>query len=239
MIRIFQETPLGIGEDVCLDRFASQHLLTVLRLRKGEQFVTFNGQGGEYHVELVDEQKKCAVVHVVSHDPIDRESPLAVHLGQGLSRGERMDYAIQKSVELGVAAITPLITERCNVKLSAERLQKRLDHWRKVIISACEQSGRTRIPTIHPPQRMNDWIDHCEGLRFICDFNESAQADTTKATKASLLIGPEGGLTDDEMSYAHQNEFLSLSLGPRVLRTETATVAALTKLQMRYGDLVA
>ena len=163
--------------------------------------------------------------------------PLSVHLGQGLSRGERMNYAIQKSVELGVAAITPLLTERCNVTLSAERLQKRLDHWRKVIISACEQSGRTRIPTIHPPQPMNNWIDHCEGLRFICNFNEDAQANTTRSSKASLLVGPEGGLTDNETSYAHQNEFRPLSLGPRVLRTETAAVVALTKLQMKCGDL--
>jgi len=162
-----------------------------------------------------------------------------VHLGQGISRGERMDYVVQKSVELGVDKITPLYTERCGVKISKERLAKKIAHWQAVAISACEQSGRCVVPQIMQPQTLSEWLSMQSGIAFVCDpkSNQRIPHNTEQPTSLSLLIGPEGGLTDDEIKSAYNAGLQSLSLGPRVLRTETAAVVSLSLVQHLWGDL--
>ena len=229
--RTYQPTDLALNTELTLDKPASQHLLKVMRLRINDSLIVFNGKGGEYQATLTAIDKQHAIVHLDQFIDISRESPISIHLGQGLSRGERMDYAIQKSVELGVAEITPLLTERCNAKLPADRIQKRLDHWHKTIISACEQSGRTQIPQIHPPAQLADWVKAREGLNLVCDLEGRPFQPAPSQNQVNLLIGPEGGLTPEELDLAKQHQFNGLQLGPRTLRTETATVAALTIIQ--------
>lgn len=235
MNRIYQKTKLLIGSNIFLDKSASQHVLNVLRLRVGESLIVFNGEGGEYHAKLIGHIKQAAQLHIVHFDSVDREPSLAIHLGQCLSRGERMDYAIQKSVELGVDEITPLLSLRCNVKLADERIEKRLGHWQNIIISACEQSGRTRIPQLNPPMVLTDWLSQCRGLSFVADFEQESIAPDLTIKHVNVLIGPEGGLTRDEIYLAQEHDFKSLSLGPLTLRTETAPIVALTKLQLIFS----
>ena len=232
MNRIYQKSKLSVGDTVQLDKPASQHVLNVLRLRVGEELILFNGEGGEYHAKISGQTKQLAELSILAFDPVDRESALAIHLGQCLSRGERMDYAIQKSVEVGVAEITPLLSSRCNVKLADERIEKRLAHWQNIIISACEQSGRTRIPILHPPVELKDWVPQCKGLSFVADFQQNPIVHDSSIKQVNLLIGPEGGLTNDEIHFAHQHQFQSLSLGQLTLRTETAPIVAMTRLQL-------
>ena len=232
MNRIYQKSKLEVGSDIQLDKSASQHVLNVLRLRVGEALIVFNGEGGEYHAKIIGQAKQCAQLQIVEFDAVDRESLLAIHLGQCLSRGERMDYAIQKSVEVGVAEITPLLSSRCNVKLANERIDKRLAHWQSIIISACEQSGRTRIPILNPPMVLTDWISQCQGLSFVADFQREPITTEPTTKHVNLLIGPEGGLTPGEIQLAHQHQFHSLSLGKLTLRTETAPIVAITQLHL-------
>ena len=232
MNRIYQKSKLSVGDTVQLDKPASQHVLNVLRLRVGEEIVLFNGDGGEYRATISGQTKQLAELSIHAFDPIDREPTLAIHLGQCLSRGERMDYAIQKSVEVGVAEITPLLSSRCNVKLADERIEKRLAHWQNIIISACEQSGRTRLPILNPPVELKDWVSRCKGLSFVADFQQNPIVHDGNIRQANLLIGPEGGLTSDEIQFAHQHQFQSLSLGKLTVRTETAPVVAITQLQL-------
>ena len=165
------------------------------------------------------------------------ESPLAIHLGQGLSRGERMDWAIQKATELGVSEITPIMSERCEVRLKDERAEKRLSHWRQVAISACEQCGRSRVPVIHPPVLLSDWIKTTEAdLKLVLHPVSEPLASHAKPGRLAFLIGPEGGLTDNEIEQAQASGFQPARLGPRVLRTETAPVVALAVAQQLWGD---
>jgi 16S rRNA (uracil1498-N3)-methyltransferase len=232
MNRIYQKMVLTVGTTCMLDKMASKHLLKVLRMRVGEQFVIFNGEGGEYGAEIISTAASVAHIQILEFFDVSREPEVKVHLGQCLSRGERMDYAIQKAVEVGVAQITPLFSERCNVKLNDERIEKRITHWQKVILSACEQSGRTEIPTICRPMELRDWVKQCKGIGFICDFQKEGEIEYT-FDHANILIGPEGGLDDSEISFAHQHNFQSLSLGSLTLRTETAPVVALTRLLIK------
>ena len=165
------------------------------------------------------------------------ESPLAIHLGQGLSRGERMDWAIQKATELGVTEITPIMSERCEVRLKDERADKRLAHWRQVAISACEQCGRSRVPVIHPPVLLSDWIKTTEAdLKLVLHPVSEPLASHAKPSRLAFLIGPEGGLTDNEIDLAQAAGYQPARLGPRVLRTETAPVVALAVAQQLWGD---
>lgn len=230
MNRIYQNVHLKMGGDITLSSAASHHLLKVLRLRVGEQLVLFNGLGGEYIAELTAVSGKCAHCHVIDFTDVNRESPVAVHLGQGLSRGDRMDYVIQKSVEMGVAEITPLFTERCQVKLDPARLEKRMSHWQGILISAAEQSGRTALPVLHQPLTLTEWLSHITGFGLVCDFNQSNFDVSELQDHINLLIGPESGFTTDELESAYQKKFKSLSLGPRTLRTETAPIAALATI---------
>ncbi|KAF0191085.1 MAG: hypothetical protein FD165_2160 [Gammaproteobacteria bacterium] len=248
--RIYFPGPLHAGQRITLDAQASQHLLRVLRLPPGAPLTVFNGRGGEYDGVLGAPAGKLATVDVNAFVDCNRESPLRITLCQGISRGERMDYTLQKAVELGVADIVPLFTERCEVRLRDERLARRVEHWQALIASACQQSGRTAVPAIHHPTTLADWlhIDPPPGadasdkpLKLVLDPDATQSlSDLTPpapGTPVMLLIGPEGGLSDTEIRRTEERGFVRLRLGPRVLRTETAPVAVLAVLQSWWGDL--
>ena len=235
----------------CLSDDAFGHAIRVLRLNKGDQLTVFNGHlspefCGEYQANLINVSKKQAEIVIQSKRRINNEAPLKIHLGQGISRGDRMDFTLQKAVELGVNTITPLFTSRCTVKLSGERLLKKVEQWQKIVISACEQSGRCIVPVVKPAISLNDWLCqqtsalklnlHPKAKHSImtlpCNSLPDAQLKSVR-----LLIGPEGGLGPSEIAEAEQHEFVDVLLGPRILRTETAALTAITALQCRFGDL--
>lgn len=241
MTRIYQAIPLTTHTTITLDEFASHHLARVLRAQVGDAVVIFNGQGGEYSGVISQINKKTVLVELKEFSHREAESSLDICLAQGISRGEKMDYTIQKAVELGVKHIIPLYTERCNVKLDKDRSEKRLQHWQSIITSACEQSGRNRIPAIDMPQSLDNWLptvkaDGCLVLSPYAAQQLKIQNFST-LRQVTILIGPEGGLSDKEIQLAEQYHFLPLNLGPRILRTETAAVAAISALQSLFGDM--
>jgi 16S rRNA (uracil1498-N3)-methyltransferase len=231
---------LRLAEAVSLPRPASQHVLRVLRLKPGAVLIIFNGQGGEYAARLAHiEQGTTAVLSLEEFIARDVESPLVITLALGISRGERMDYALQKAVELGVTHIVPLLTQFCVVNIVKEREEKRLSHWRGIIIAACEQSGRTRLPDIVAPRPFHPWLAEAQAsLKLLFDpYTERRLADVPKPdADVCVLIGPEGGLSEAEAIASQQAGFIAVRLGPRMLRTETAPVAALSALQCLWGD---
>lgn len=233
--RLFIDTPLSLG--TCELPDASAHYLSrVLRLPVGAGVQLFDGSGQEFCGELVEVSKKHVKVRLHEQRPGLPESKLKIHLGQGLSRGERMDWAIQKATELGAAEITPIVSERCEVRLNDERADKRLAHWRQIAISACEQCGRSVVPTIHPPMPLQDWLGLDAELKLVLHpVAEPLSSHCPPATLA-FLIGPEGGLNDAEVELARNAGFQPARLGPRVLRTETAPVVALSIAQQLWGD---
>lgn len=239
--RIYQAVPLNVNAHVELQEQASHHLARVLRAEVGDVVTIFNGEGGEYESVITVVGKKKITVLVKSYLARTAESPLQLYLAQGISRGEKMDFTIQKAVELGVSGIIPLFTERCSVKLDEDKRQKRLAHWQAVIVSACEQSGRNTLPTLAAPMTLQQWLSSQtikQGLVLAPSGQHKLQQITLqKALPVSLLIGPEGGLSDQEIQQVCRQGFLSLSLGPRILRTETAGLAALAAIQSIYGDL--
>ena len=240
--RFYTERSLSPRQAVTLEDTTSHHLLRVLRIKPGESLLLFNGDGKEYLAVLEESFKKQARVLVQKSWQPDRESKLHLTLGQGISRGDRMDFVMQKAVELGVASIMPLWTKRSQVQLSGKRLEKRLSHWRGVIRSACEQSGRVYLPALHNATKLPDW---CYGnghgkrtLQLVLDPAASMQlSDLTPTPEIRILIGPEGGLEDDELSMAEKSGFKRIRLGPRILRTETAALATVTAVQALWGDL--
>lgn len=236
--RVFEDQPLKLGDEITLGEFATQHLGRALRMKPGYQIILFNGQGGEYSAELTQVSKKQVCARITDFSDAVVESPLKIHLGQCLSRGERMDYAVQKATELGVSQLTPIFSERCEVKLNAERQSKRVQHWQQVAVSASEQSLRCQVPDIHTPKALQSWLNDADNdLKLVLDPRAPhALGSFQQPASVSLLIGPEGGLSDDEVELAKQAGFLPIALGPRVLRTETAPVAALTLLQYLWGD---
>ncbi|MDP1573541.1 MAG: 16S rRNA (uracil(1498)-N(3))-methyltransferase [Coxiellaceae bacterium] len=238
-IRIFHEGNLTTGITVMLHANASHHLLQVLRKKAGERFWLFNGNGGEFEATLVSASKKTACVEIGNFFERQTESALHIHLGQAISRGERMDYAIQKSVELGVSEITPLFTEFCQVQLSDNRVEKRVAHWQMIAVSAAEQSGRCSVPFIHMPVTFADWIIQSHQQKIICcpKVEKNNFTGNNVIKNSSLTIGAEGGFSDREVAAAFDQGFQAMSLGPRILRTETATVVAMTLLQKMGGDL--
>jgi 16S rRNA (uracil1498-N3)-methyltransferase len=239
--RIYQNTPLQINDTIELDEWAIQHTVIALRLRPGFIIHLFNNQdAGEYQAELVVLGKKRYGAKILAFIPKDNESPLITHLGQCVSRSDRMDFALQKSVELGVTEITPLISEHCSVKLNDEQLANRLRHWQNILISAAEQSERCFIPKLNPPQSLLDFVINGKSetkILFHPDTNSSMKDLPTSAKSVSFIIGPEGGLSDREVALTQQYHFIAIKLGPRVVRTETATVMALSLLQGKWGDL--
>ena len=239
MTRIYLDQNLTSGERVELPHDATRHVANVLRLRRGDELIVFNGQGGEYAATIDTADRRQVSVVLGAHDPIERESTLDVTLAQGLSRGERMDFSIQKAVELGVRRIIPFEAQRSNVKLPAERTARRLEHWRAIARHACEQCGRNTVPVIDPLCAF-DVIAKPEPftLRITLDPIGSDRLPSLQSGAGSvlLIVGPEGGLDDDELDRLGTSGCLRLPLGPRILRTETATVAGLTMLQTCFGD---
>jgi 16S rRNA (uracil1498-N3)-methyltransferase len=237
--RIHTAQPLAAGVEIELEESAGRHVAGALRLRPGADLRLFNGQGGEYAAQVLSTERRRVRVAVGEFVQHDCESPLAITLGLGISRGERMDYAIQKSTELGVAGIVPLVTERTEVRLKAEREARKLKHWEQVITSACEQCGRNRIPSLGRPTPLNDWLQAASGQRRLVLHHraDSGLPDPAAPASVDLLVGPEGGLSPAEIESALAAGFEAVRLGPRVLRTETAPVAALSILQFHWGDM--
>ncbi len=241
--RIYQNSPMNVGETVPLSDDAFGHLVRVLRLTNNAQVTLFNGQDFyDYQALLVNVGKKSAQARIIAQQIIENESPIHIHLGQGISRGDRMDFTLQKSVELGVTEITPLFTERCGVKLVGERLAKKREQWQKIVISACEQSGRSFIPKVAEPKLLQDWLnEQTKALKINLHPRAKHSIMTLNCdnniTKVRLLIGPEGGLSEAEIAQANKANFQEVLLGPRILRTETAALTAITALQCRFGDL--
>lgn len=239
MTRIYLPPPLQESTELPLPEEAFRHLVQVLRLRDGDAFVAFCGDGAEYEASLTAVAKRSASARIGTRRQVERESHLHLTLAQCVSKGERMDYTLQKAVELGVQRIVPLLSSHSVVKLDSERWEKKLEHWRGVVISACEQSGRTRIPELVAVQPLDRWLAACdeEGLRLTLDPLADARIGSLPATRSiTLLIGPEGGLSDPEVGAAKVHGFQGIRIGPRVLRTETAGVAALAALQAMFGD---
>ena len=238
--RIYQLGELALSQTVMLDSEAAGHVGRVLRMGPGEKLELFNGDGQNYLAEIISASKKNVEVKVLNISVNSSESPLNLHLGQVISRGDRMEFTIQKSVELGVSTITPLFSERCGVKLTGERLEKKIQQWQKIVISACEQSGRSTVPVIRQAMSLEAWCaEQSEALKLnlhprAAHGINGLQLDTTRVR---LLIGPEGGLSEPEIMMTEQYQFTDVLLGPRVLRTETAALTAISALQLRFGDL--
>ncbi len=238
--RIYHPAPLIVGQDVALNDDAANHVGRVLRMTAGQPVQLFDGSNQVFDAEITRADKKSVMVNVRNSAVDDRESPLHIHLGQVMSRGEKMEFTIQKSIELGVSLITPLFSERCGVKLDAERLNKKLQQWQKIAIAACEQCGRNQVPEIRPAMDLETWCaEPDEGLKLNLHPRASASINTLPlpVERIRLLIGPEGGLSADEIVMTAQYQFTDILLGPRVLRTETTALTAITALQVRFGDL--
>ncbi|MGE4406596.1 16S rRNA (uracil(1498)-N(3))-methyltransferase [Pseudomonas sp.] len=233
--RFFIDAPLALGQHP-LPEAAAHYISRVLRLSTGYAVQLFDGSGSEFRGVLTDVGKKSVVVELQEQLPGQPESPLRIHLGQGLSRGERMDWAIQKATELGVAQITPIVSERCEVRLNDERADKRLAHWRQIAISACEQCGRSVLPVIHAPRTLDEWLGLEAELKLVLHPVAAPLASHARPQTLAFLIGPEGGLSDAEVERAGAAGFHPARLGPRVLRTETAPVVALSVAQQLWGD---
>ncbi len=238
--RIYQTGELSQGQTLMLDSEAAGHVGRVLRMSAGEQIELFNGDGHNYLSEIVAANKKNVEVNVLNQIPNLSESPLNLHLGQVISRGDRMDFTIQKSVELGISTITPLFSERCGVKLSGERLDKKIQQWQKIVISACEQSGRSVVPEVRPAMNLEQWCaENSQALKLNLHPRASHGINglALNTTRVRLLIGPEGGLSEAEIAMTEKYQFTDVLLGPRVLRTETAALTTISALQLRFGDL--
>lgn len=234
--RFFIDAPLSLGQHA-LPEAQAHYIGRVLRHAAGDAVQLFDGSGQEFLGELIEVGKKTVRVELRESFAGLAESPLAIHLGQGLSRGERMDWAIQKATELGATEITPIISERCEVRLKDERTDKRMAHWRQIAISACEQCGRSVLPLIHPPIALAGWLQQIEAeLKLVLHPIAQPWASHAPPRSLAMLIGPEGGLTEAEVEQAQGAGFHAARLGPRVLRTETAPVVALSVAQQLWGD---
>lgn len=238
--RVYVQTNLSIGQESRIEGDAAHHLVNVLRLKAGQTIFAFNGTGGCFEAEIIQIEKKAVVILPQLFSQGNRESPLQLTLVQGISRGQHMDYTVQKAVELGVSRIVPVFTEFSNVKLSEDRSHKRIEHWNKIIIGACEQSGRNIVPPLEPPLPFSEWISKdTSSLRLILhpDADQALAALELPITDMMLLCGPEGGLSDREVEFARASGYRAVTLGPRILRTETAALAAIAVCQSRFGDM--
>ena len=241
--RLFTDQPLTPGDQVVLKGNVAQHLGRVLRARSGDHIALFNGDGQEFAAQVLTVSKGEVSVEVGAAATPQTESPVYTTLGLCLSKGDRFDWAIQKATELGVGAIAPLHSERVDFSIPPDRMEKRIAHWQQIAISACEQCGRVKVPSITQPQSLMSWVENVSAeqkwvLHCADDTGASAPAVTEGAPQdAALLIGPEGGLTDQEFAAASAEGFELLQLGPRVLRTETAPAAALSVLSVFWGEM--
>ncbi|MGE0809992.1 MAG: 16S rRNA (uracil(1498)-N(3))-methyltransferase [Immundisolibacter sp.] len=240
--RLFVDQPLASGAECALGQRALDHAVKVLRLRDGDGVCLFNGSGGEFAARLVRAPGGELRAQVGEFTPDRCESPLHLRLVQGISRGERMDYTLQKAVELGVSDIVPVTTERTVLRLAGERAARRLAHWRGVVLAACEQSGRTRVPPVAEPCGLEEYLaryDAAAGTGLLLDPSAAQALATLQDLRGpvSVLIGPEGGLSAAERQLAQAAGYRPVRMGPRVLRTETAAVVALSLLQALAGDI--
>ncbi|WP_373767677.1 16S rRNA (uracil(1498)-N(3))-methyltransferase [Glaesserella sp.] len=239
--RIYHPEPLAGKNNCVLSDEAANHVGRVLRMQEGAELILFDGSNMTFHAVIRHIGKKQIDVAIRSSQTDDRESPLSIHLGQVISRGDRMEFTIQKSVELGVNVITPLWSERCGVKLDGERQDKKIQQWQKIAIAACEQCGRNMIPEIRPIMKLSDWCKEQDGMLKL-NLHPRAQytlksLPTIPREGVRLLIGSEGGLSPKEIAMTEEEGFTEVLLGKRILRTETASLATITALQLLYGDL--
>ena len=239
-VRHYVDAALAEGMRVVLPEDAVAHLVRVLRMGVGDAITLFNGDGFDYLARISSLAKKSAEAEVLGRSKLDNESPLHLTLAQGIARGEKMDLILQKATELGVARIAPVITERTEVRLDGERAAKRMGHWRGVVVAACEQSGRASVPELLEPQPLASFASNeAPGLRFILDPMAGkgiADAGISREQRVTLLIGPEGGLSERDGLLLRAAGYQGLRLGPRILRTETAGLAALAAINALYGD---
>ncbi|MFI4918327.1 MAG: 16S rRNA (uracil(1498)-N(3))-methyltransferase [Legionellales bacterium] len=238
-IRIYQPGDYAAGQQVLLSPEASQHVAVVLRMQPGEQLTLFCGDLREFAavIETVNKKQVLVAIHAVSQ--VNKESPLSIQLAQVISKGDRMELVMQKAVELGVTSIVPLISDHCVVRLDPERMQKKVQQWQAIAIAACEQSGRTVVPMVHPTVTLEHYVHTVQAQLKLVLHPQGANTwrDYDLQSDIALLIGPEGGLNNKEIDLALAYGFHTLSLGPRVLRTETAAITALSVLQAVAGDL--
>ncbi|MFM2486548.1 16S rRNA (uracil(1498)-N(3))-methyltransferase [Celerinatantimonas yamalensis] len=239
--RIYHPEPLRDHDQIDLSDDGAGHVARVLRLTTGHPITLFCGDGYDYHGEILELTKRSVSVQInTREDQHHLESPLNIHLGQVMSRGDKMDFTIQKSVELGVIAITPLLSERCGVKLDEKRLEKKRQQWQKVVVSACEQCGRAVVPIVHEVISLEQWSAQptpALKLNLHPKAPYTIKSMPTPTHGIRLLIGPEGGLSDDEINRCSILAFSEIQLGPRILRTETAALTAISALQCQFGDL--
>ena len=239
LTRLYYKSTLNVDSTVELDSDATHYLVNVLRLKQGDDFVLFNGNDGDVLGELRSSGKRAATIYLKELIRKPVKSDLYIHLALGLSKGDRMDYAMQKSTELGLSEITPLYSEFSAVKFKEEkRLQNKLVHWRRIAVSACEQCGAQIPPTVNNPKTLDDFVEkNSETTKLVLDASGKAKfQDLEISSQIVLLTGPEGGLSGNELKQAQHKGFIKISLGPRILRTETAPVAAIAILQNLYGD---
>ena len=239
--RIYHPESLEYQTQCQLSEDAANHVGRVLRMVEGEQLELFDGSNHIYPAIITESNKKSVKVNILGRELSNKESNLKIHLGQVISRGERMEFTIQKSVELGVNVITPLWSERCGVKLDGERMDKKIQQWQKIVIAACEQCGRNVVPEIRPLMKLQDWCAEDDGAIKL-NLHPRAQHSIKTLPMipkdgVRLLIGSEGGLSEQEIVQTQQNGFTEILLGKRVLRTETASLAAISALQIYFGDL--
>ena len=240
--RLYVDQPLVEGGRITLPETASRHVTRVLRLGAGDALTVFDGHGGEYGAVMARGPRDAVEVDIGAHDPLDRESPLVVELGQGICKGDRMDLVVQKATELGVQAIRPVLCERTVVRLDSARAERRIAHWRAIAVHAAQQSGRTRVPEIAGVESLDAWLERPgPGPGLVLSPRATASVaclvPTGPGESIRLLVGPEGGLARREVERARAAGFAELRLGPRVLRTETAALVALGVLQAQWGDL--
>lgn len=236
--RFFVPVYLSVGSEIELPERVARHCV-VLRLRRGDAVVLFNGEGGEFSAELTHASRGDARACVISRQMQDRESPLAIALAQCVSSGDRMDTTLQKSTELGVSKIVPIASERSVVRLSSDRADKRVAHWRNVVIAACEQCGRNHVPEVTAITEFAAFLAPAasDGLRLLlAPDSDRDLKQLDPPSKVTLLVGPEGGLAPEERQRAERSGFVPIRFGPRVLRTETAPLAAIAAMQALWGD---
>ncbi len=241
IIRSHVDQPLAVGQRITLPEDSSLHLLRVLRLEPGDAVTLFNGDGHDYTARLLTAAKRGAEAEITGREPVPRESPLRITLVQGVARGEKMDLVLQKATELGVDGFTPVVTERTEVKLDAERAEKRMAHWRGVVAAACEQSGRAVLPRLVQPTALANYAGaETADIKLVLDPQGDvglAGVSPQPGQSIALVVGPEGGLSERDLATLRAAGFRGLRLGPRILRTETAGLAAVAALQALYGDL--
>lgn len=243
--RIYQDRPLVLGEKIELDKPAVVHVMTVLRLGLKDKIILFNGDGDEYPADIVEARHHHVSVLIRDKIASSKEAPINIHLGQVISKAERMDYTLQKATELGVNQITPLFSTRCDLHFKGEREERKMIHWQRVLVAACEQCGRNQLPRLLAIQQLKDWLRNANNANnaimetklFLDHQSEQSLKDISIGNSVGILVGPEGGFTFEEKQYAIEQGFTGITLGPRILRTETAGLVGISLIQFLAGDL--